>query len=380
MDNKTGLPFYLKISQIIIGLVAFFYVLYIGQEIILPLIYATILAILLNPLVNKLHRKKINRNLSILLVLLMTVIIVGILVYFISSQATMFSDTFPQLEKKFNVLVNQVVGWFADTFNISTRKVQTWINNEKAEGLKGSSAVIGQTLNTISSVLVISFLLPVYIFMILFYKPLLLEFISRLFPSDKHATVAEVLTETKSLIQNYLIGLLLEAAIVAMLNALGLLILGIEYAILLGLLGALLNMIPYIGGLVATALPMMIALATKPPEYAIYVLIVYLLVQFIDNNFLVPKIVASKVKINALVSIVVVLVGGALWGIPGMFLSIPLTAIVKVMFDRIEPLKPWGFLLGDTMPSIVKFKVRIPKKTASSAAEKPGTADKSKNV
>ena len=370
MDKNSSLPFYLKFSQIIIGLLAFFYILYIGQEIILPLIYATVLAILLNPLVNKLHNKKINRNVAILLVLLLAFVVVGSLVYFISSQATMFSDTFPELEKKFNALFNQVVGWFADTFNISTRKVVTWINNEKSEGMKGSSAIIGNTINTIGSALVTSFLLPVYIFMLLFYKPLLLDFIGRLFPADKHKTVGEILTETKSLIQNYLIGLLVEAAIVAILNSLGLLILGIEYAILLGILGALLNMIPYIGGIVATGLPMIIALATKPPEYAIYVLIAYLLVQFIDNNFLVPKIVASKVKINALVSIVVVLVGGALWGIPGMFLSIPLTAILKVMFDRIEPLKPWGFLLGDTMPSIVKFKVNMSRKSAKNKADK----------
>jgi len=372
MDKKTGLPFYLKFSQILIGLVAFFFVLYIGQEIILPLIYATILAILLNPLVNKLHKKKINRNIAILLVLLLALVVVGSLVYFISSQATMFSDTFPQLEKKINALSNQVIGWFADTFNVSTKKVTTWINNEKTAGLGNSSAMIGQTINTLGSVVVTSLLIPVYIFMILFYKPLLLEFISRLFPANNHATVAEVLTETKSLIQNYLIGLMIEAMIVAILNALGLLILGIEYAILLGILGALLNMIPYIGGIVATAMPMIIALATKPPEYAIYVLIAYLLVQFIDNNFLVPKIVASKVKINALVSIVVVLVGGALWGIPGMFLSIPLTAILKVMFDRIEPLKPWGFLLGDTMPSIVKFKVNMPKRILKSKDKSAG--------
>ncbi|CAN5894282.1 AI-2E family transporter [soil metagenome] len=370
MEKQSHLPFYLKFSQIIIGLVAFFYVLYIGQEIILPLIYATILAILLNPLVNKLHNKKINRVIAILLVLLLAFIVLGSLIYFLSSQATMFSDTFPLLEKKFNMLFNQVVGWFADTFNVSTRKVESWINNEKTESMKGGSAVIGKTLNTISSVLVIGFLLPVYIFMILFYKPLLLEFIGRLFPADKHKAVAEVLLETKSLIQNYLIGLLLEAVIVAVLNSIGLLILGIEYAVLLGIIGALLNFIPYIGGLIATALPMIIALASKSPEYAIYVLIAYLLVQFIDNNFLVPKIVASKVKINALVSIVVVLLGGALWGIPGMFLSIPLTAIIKVMFDRIEPLKPWGFLLGDTMPSIVKFKVSMPKRIATIKAEK----------
>jgi predicted PurR-regulated permease PerM len=135
------------------------------------------------------------------------------------------------------------------------------------------------------------------------------------------------------------------------------LILGIEYAILLGILGALLNVIPYIGGVVAVALPMMVALATKSSAWhAFYVLAIYYFIQLIDNNYIVPKIVASKVKLNALFSIIAVIVGNALWGIPGMFLSIPLLAIVKLIFDHIEPLKPWGFLLGDTMPPLIKIR------------------------
>ena len=135
-----------------------------------------------------------------------------------------------------------------------------------------------------------------------------------------------------------------------------LLILGIQYAILLGIIGALLNLIPYIGGLVAVALPMMIAIVTKSTAwYALYVLGAYYFIQLFDNNYIIPKIVASKVKINALFSIMVVIAGNALWGIPGMFLAIPLLAIVKVIFDHIEPLKPWGFLLGDTMPSLLKI-------------------------
>ena len=145
-------------------------------------------------------------------------------------------------------------------------------------------------------------------------------------------------------------------------NSVGLLILGIDYAILLGIIGALLNVIPYIGGIVAVALPMMIAIATKSTAwYALYVLAVYYFIQLVDNNFIVPKIVASKVKINALFSIIVVLAGNALWGIPGMFLSIPLLAIVKLICDHIEPLKPWGFLLGDTMPSILEIELILKK-------------------
>jgi predicted PurR-regulated permease PerM len=154
-----------------------------------------------------------------------------------------------------------------------------------------------------------------------------------------------------------LVGLVIEFVIVAILNSIVLLLLGIDYAILLGIIGALLNVIPYIGGLVGVAIPMMIALVTKESSwYALYVLIGYYIIQLIDNNYLVPYIVASKVKINALFSVIVVIAGNALWGVPGMFLSIPLLAIVKLIFDHIEPLKPWGFLLGDTMPPILKIK------------------------
>jgi predicted PurR-regulated permease PerM len=141
-----------------------------------------------------------------------------------------------------------------------------------------------------------------------------------------------------------------------------LLILGIEYALLLGILGALLNMIPYIGGLVAVAMPMMVALVTKSSLiYVLYVLIAYYIIQLIDNNYIVPIIVASKVKINALFSIIVVIAGNALWGIPGMFISLPILAIIKLICDHIEPLKPWGFLLGDTMPPILEIKTILKK-------------------
>jgi predicted PurR-regulated permease PerM len=132
------------------------------------------------------------------------------------------------------------------------------------------------------------------------------------------------------------------------------LILGIEYAILLGIVGAFLNVIPYLGGIIGVVLFMIIALVTKSSEYVFYVIILYSVIQLIDNNYIVPKIVGSKVKLNALFSIIAVIVGAAIWGIPGMFLSIPLLAIVKLIFDRVDSLNSWGFLLGDTTPPVLK--------------------------
>jgi predicted PurR-regulated permease PerM len=192
--------------------------------------------------------------------------------------------------------------------------------------------------------------------MILYYKPLLLEFIHKLFKTEHHAAVTEVLSSTKKITQSYLIGLLFEMIIMATLQSVALLIIGIEYAIILGITGALVNIIPYIGGIVSILLPMIIAYVTKDTlTYPVLVFISYIFIQFIDNQYIIPKIVASRVQINALISVIVVLVGGAIWGIPGMFLSIPLTAIVKVIFDHIQPLKPWGFLLGNIVPTSSKF-------------------------
>jgi predicted PurR-regulated permease PerM len=146
---------------------------------------------------------------------------------------------------------------------------------------------------------------------------------------------------------------------VSILNSTALLLLGIQYAILFGVIGAALNVIPYIGGIVAVALPMMVAIATKSTAwYAVYVMIAYYAIQLFDNNYIVPIIVSSKVKINALFSLIVVFIGNAIWGIPGMFLSIPLLAIVKLFCDNIESLKPWGFLLGDTMPTLLNLKTK----------------------
>jgi predicted PurR-regulated permease PerM len=202
----------------------------------------------------------------------------------------------------------------------------------------------------------VAFLVPIYVFMILFYQPLLMDFIHKVFGKRHRRKVGVIAVQIKTVIQRYLNGLLIEAVIVGVLGAAALLILGIEYAILLGILGAVLNVIPYIGGIVAAALPMMVALATKSPWFALYVLIIHIVIQIIDNNVIVPIIVASKVKINALFSVVVVIAGSAFWGLPGMFLSIPLLAIVKLVCDHIDPLKPWGFLLGDTLPPILKIK------------------------
>ncbi|MBL7909934.1 MAG: AI-2E family transporter [Bacteroidia bacterium] len=350
----NSIPNYFKVSVIILGILGFFFILWLGQSILVPLTFAGIISILLNPMVNFFIGKGINRVIAISLAIVLLVVVVSGVMLFIGSQVSMFSDSWPQLKSKFNHLLNDALKWVSENFNIGKSKVNAWISERKSESLNDAGGMIGDTVSTVTGMLINILLLPVYIFLFLFYKPLLLSFVAQVFAADKRSAVAEVLFNTKSLIQNYLVGLLIEMVIVATMNSVALLIIGIDYAIMLGVIGAILNLIPYIGGVVAISLPMTMALITDTPFDAVLVLVAYLVIQLIDNNFLVPKIVASKVKVNALVSVVVVLIGGALWGVAGMFLSIPITAILKVIFDKIPHLKPLGFLIGDTMPPIGK--------------------------
>ncbi len=353
--KEYKLPLYLKTVLIIIGLVAFVFILYVAQNILIPIVFATILAVVLHPAVNLFVRFNIHRVVAIVIVMFLSFILIASFGTLLFSQVSRFTESLPRLVDKFTEIINHIIYWASGFFDIGANEITAWITATKNDLIGG--AKIGQTIINVGGILALFFLIPVYVFMILFYQPLLIEFFHKLFGKNNRDKVSEIINQIKTLIQRYLIGLLIEVGIIAFLYTAGLLFLGIEYALILGILGALLNLIPYLGSIIAASMPIIIAIVTKPsPWFALLVLALYILIQFIDNNYIVPKIVASKVKINALASIIAVITFGALWGIPGMLVAIPLIAIAKLIFDHIESLKPWGFLLGDTMPPIMKIK------------------------
>ena len=357
VKRELTLPFYIRTGFFFIGLISLTAVLYIAQDIIVPLIFSVIIAVLLQPVVDFFVHWKINRVLAIIITLALTFVIILAFCVLLFSQLSHFSESWPALVQKFTELINHVIMWAADYFDIKAKYINEWVSKSLRRLLDTGSLEIGHTLISVGSGILVLLLIPVYTFLILYYQPLLLEFIQKIFKKESHKDVDSIVTQIKTVVQRYLTGLLIEVVIVSVLSIAVLLILGIDYAILLGIIGGLLNMIPYIGGIIGVALPMMVAMVTKPTGwYPLYILILYYIIQLIDNNYIVPKIVASKVKINALFSIIVVLAGNAMWGISGMFLSIPLLAIAKLIFDHIDSLKPWGFLLGDTMPPVIELK------------------------
>jgi predicted PurR-regulated permease PerM len=358
-------PLYAKITALILLVYLLLYGLYIGQDILAPLGFAFLFAVLLRPLEKLFIKWKVPKVLAIVFTVVIAILFVAGLITFLSKQIASFVEDIPAIKHNLNTLWTQFQHWLSSTFNLSRAEQQKIIQKATSESNPVS------TLGVITASVATVILVPVYVFLFLYYRTLLLRFIVELFDANHHENVKNVIQEIRYVVQHYITGLLTETSIVAVLNVTGLLIIGAPFAILLGIISAILNLIPYIGGLVALVLTALIIFTnTGSISMALYSVIVFMIVQLVDNNFLVPRIVASRVKLNALISIVGVLVGGALCGISGMFLSIPLIAICKVIFDRIDDLQPWGKLLGDDIPTTMVLKTVFKRRRKASTETK----------
>jgi predicted PurR-regulated permease PerM len=346
-ETPTGYPVYIKVPAILVGLVVGIFILYVLGDILVPLAFAVLISILLNPLYTRLE-KKMHKVAAILLTLLAATLVVAGLFYFLSTQISVFLESLPLIKEKLAMLLVQLQGWSKEQFGINIEKQIAALNS----GLGGGGDMLTNTVGPVLTFISVVLLLPTYVFLFLYYKPLMLDFLFQIF-SEKHSLrVAEILSETKSAIQSFMQGLMMETLIVSAMNSIALLVIGVPSAIVIGVIGGILNIIPYIGGLIAIALPILMVTITQDGFSGQFAVIVsYLVIQFIDNNILVPRIVSSKVQINALISIIGVLLGGSLWGVTGMFLAIPIIGVLKIIFDRTDDMKPWGSLLGIEVPS-----------------------------
>jgi predicted PurR-regulated permease PerM len=359
-------PFYFKSTVILFGLILLSYVLFNLKEIFAPIAFSLIVGILLNPLVTIFRRKKFPHILAIICAMLIALLGIAAVVYFLSSQIARFSEAFPVLQEKILELLEQLQSWLRRTLDVTIPDPEALVK----EAAKKGTAALGHSISSALGTLGLIFLVPVYVFLLLFYKNHILNFLYDVFANEHSKKVEDVLFQTKMAIQSYMVGLLIEMVIVSVMNSAALLLLGVQYAILIGVIGGILNLIPYLGGIVAIAIPVLMATVTKDGySTQLGVIVAYMVIQFIDNNILVPRIVSSKVQINALFSVITVLLGGALWGVAGMFLSIPIVAILKIIFDRVHGMKPWGKLLGDEVAT-TRSRLFRRRPSAASVAEK----------
>jgi putative permease len=374
---KQSPPFYTKLAMVLISLIALFYIAILGKEILSPLIFALLFAVLLLPVAGFMERRlRFPRSLaSILSVLLLIVSLAGLL-YLVGSQISNLAEDWPQFKQQVIGSVNSLQSWISTKFHIRIKQQMTYVNTATSKLLETGSSVIGDVFVSFSSLLLFLVFILIDTFFLLYYRRLIIRFLVAVFREENSIIVYDIIAQIQSRIRQYILGLLLEMFIVAAASCLALWILGIKYAILLGLIIGLFNVIPYIGIFTALLLSTLVTFATAGTAKLLLVIGTILGIHLIDSNVLLPVIVGSKVRMNGMITVLGVIIGGAVWGITGTFLAIPVIAITKIVFDRIDSLKPWGLLLGDErdekQPEPLKQEIREQGADVTNAPEKKG--------
>src|SRR6202012_1548124 len=301
---KQAPPFYTKLAMVLISLIALFYIAILGKSILVPLLFALLFAVLLLPLAGFLEKRlRFPRSLASLVSVLLLVCSLAALLYLVGSQISNLADDWPQFKQQVISSVNSLQQWISTRFHIRIKQQMTYVNTATSKLLETGSSVIGDVVVSFSSVLLTLVFILIDTFFLLYYRRLIIRFLVAVFKEENAVIVYDIIAQIQSRIRQYILGLLLEMVIVATATCLGLWILGIKYAILLGLLTGLFNLVPYIGIITALLLSLLVTFATAGAAKLLLVVAVILGIHLIDSNVLLPVIVGSKVRINAFITI-----------------------------------------------------------------------------
>ncbi|SCY01739.1 AI-2E family transporter [Flavobacterium caeni] len=363
MNQTLRFPFYAKLAFTLLSLICILALFYAAQDILIPILLAVLFAIMLRPMVVFLTQKlKLPHVISAIIAVLLFCLVFAGIFYFISVQIGDMANDWGKIKRNLETHFNNLQQLVYENFNLNRREQEKIIDDATKDTVATGKELVGVTLLSFTDIFMNLILIPIYTFLFLLYRNHFIKFLCKLFSPEHHVKLRDILGNIKVSVQSYIVGLLIEMVVVSVLTALGFMLIGLKYWILLGVITGVLNLIPYIGITIAGVLSIVASLTGSTDlSIIIGIIVVNIIVQLVDNNLLVPMIVSSKVQINALVSIVGIIIGGALGGFSGMFLAIPIIAILKVIFDRIAPLEPWGYLMGDDLPKTFEWhRIRFP--------------------
>jgi putative permease len=294
LSQFKSLPFYHKLAAVLVSLVATGYLVIQGKELLSPLIFSCLFSILLLPIASFLERKfRFRRGLASAVAVLMMLAVVATIVYIVAVQMSNLTEDWPQFKMQLNSSLSTLQHWIAAKFHINANKQLTYVKSATSDVIASGTAVVGVTIVSLSSFLLFLVFTFIYTLFFLTFRRIIMQFLIAVFLEEN-------------------------------------------------------SIIPYIGIFTATVISVVITFATAAATTKVlFVLITLISTHLVDSNILLPAIVGSKVKINPLITVLGVVLGEMIWGISGMFLSIPVIAVLKIIFDRVESLRPWGVLLGE---------------------------------
>lgn len=339
--------FLIRATFLLIFLIAFTFIIIIAKNFLVPLSFGLLVGSLLYPVCRWFCRLGLPKGLSIFVTLvIMMAFFTGISIFFVGEMSKLAGD-FPSLKNKALDNVNQMSVFIEDNFGIETYQQKNWIREQVSNIFTSGSQFLNNLLNATAGTFFKLFILPVFVFYLLYYRERFNFFVMRIVPPNEKMRTNKILEDISFVSQRYLGGAFVVVMILSVLNSAGLYIIGLQYAILFGVISAFFNFIPYFGTWIGAFFPFMFALLTgDTPNMALWVLAFFAVIQFTENNILTPNITGGYVRLNPFITILALIAGGMVWGVAGMLLVIPFIASVKIVFENYESTKSLAFLLA----------------------------------
>lgn len=347
-EKRPLIQFMTTMVYIMLFWLLLFYVLTTFRNFLSPIALGILLAYLLYPIASFIEKKGAHRIFANLAAIFIGIFVLYTIVFFLYRELRSLMNDLPALEMQALKNMNQAINEVTSFFSASAEYKETNVKDLISELFSKSSENMGQFLGATAQTFFTIFIMPVYIFFLLYYRNKYFYFILMLIPPKNHPVAEKTLREISKVIRQYMTGVSKVVLILIVLNSVGLYIIGVKYALLMGIIAALCNFIPYFGTIIGYFFPLAMALFTGDgPQQAVGVVILFIIIQFTENNILTPNITGSEVRVNPFFIILGVLIGGFVWGVPGMFIVVPVMAAARITFENIPELMPWAYLLSD---------------------------------
>lgn len=345
----TKFPPYVKAVYISLLIIIIIFFMIMAKAILVPLLVSGYIAMLMTSFCNRLERWKIPRSLSAFIALLLiTLALFGIMFFIVMQLQNFTNDVQMNIEEKVNGFAININNWVNNLVSYDMGMGNGFKIDKIVEmiqhGDTNISALLFSTIGTISNII----LLPIFIFFLLIYRDHLAVFVTKVFAKQRNKILLEHMVSIRRIVHAYIVGAGKVMLILGVVNTIVLFALGIKHAIFFGMIAGLLNIVPYVGPFMGAIMPFTFALLTKDSLfYPFAVVISFTLIQFAESSFLTPKITGANVSLNAFITFLGLLIGGAIWGVVGMILIIPTIAILKKLFELSPDTEPYAYLFGE---------------------------------
>jgi len=337
--------FLIQATLVLFFLVLGFWILYVAKPVLMPLAIAGVLTMLFIPVCIWFEKNGINRIWAAIICGLFFVLIIIAIGMLISTQFSNITNNLSIIEQNISNTLNRLQQYLQNSLNISTSDQNKTL--DKQNSTDHLSISLTAVLGSLLEIIIYMILILVYMILMLYYRTHFKNFILKLVPETQVAKTKKIIEQSSKVVQQYLLGLSIIIVMLWIMYGIGFSIVGVKNALFFAVLCGLLEIIPFVGNITGSTLTSLMALSQGGGiSMVLGVLTTYAIVQFIQFYIIAPMIMGVQVRINPLFTIVIIIAGEVLWGVPGMILSIPLLAITKIVFDNVESLKPYGYLIG----------------------------------